>query len=98
VTSLNIRPDDTGLQSIKRTDRAASASPAPPSPSAPASAVHSEARQSLPAPPSGHRRERRKGERRKRNLPVLLDTRSQGDRRRDGADAETGSAGIDIYV
>lgn len=96
MTTLNIRPDDTGLQSIKRTAGAATASPAPLSPSAPSTAIHSEARQPLPA--IEQRRERRKGERRKRNLPVLLDTRSQRDRRRNGVDADTGPTGIDIYV
>jgi hypothetical protein len=98
VTSLNIRPDDTGLQSIKRTDSAASASPAPLSPSAPAAPVHGGGRQSQPAPAIERRRERRKGERRKRNLPVVLDTRSRGDRRRNGADADSGPTGVDIYV
>ncbi|MGA7802315.1 MAG: hypothetical protein WCC36_16070 [Gammaproteobacteria bacterium] len=98
MTSLNIRPDDMGLQSLKRADSPASAAPAPLSASRPAAAVHSEAQ--TPQPPVKQaRQERRKGERRKRNLPVLLDTRGQRDRRRTTDDgAEAGPAAIDVYA
>lgn len=106
MTSITIRPDDSGLQSLKKENttglanrelgavqaiaRIQSIAEQPPAPpQAPAAAVYT-------GP------ERRKGERRKGQQKVILDTRGNRERRRQpqaesGAGAEEIKVGIDVY-
>jgi hypothetical protein len=85
MTFINLIPDDLGIQRLKSenaqpgTTRAVT--PVEPYPSQQANQP-----QALPVPPPRKRRkprkgERRAGERRKRQEPVILDTRASQDRR-----------------
>lgn len=101
MTSINLRPDDLNIQSLKR-DNEAPATTRAVSPTAPSPRVHGSEEQVAPGqhppPPRVERRgDRRTGEdRRKRQIPVILDTRSKRERRRSG-DAEQ-PRGIDEIV
>lgn len=104
MTSINLRPDDSGIQSLKKentaspVERAVSAllpttrtqpvseyPPTPPQPQIPA----------YTGP------ERRRGERRKHQQAVILDTRDKRERRRNAPSATTDEdppkQGIDVY-
>lgn len=107
MTFINLIPDDLGVQRLKSenaqpgTTRAVT--PVDPYPSQQANQP-----QPLPLPPRRNRRkprkgERRAGERRKRQEPVILDTRASQDRR-ETADRREDEAEsrppprIDLYV
>lgn len=104
MTSINLRPDDSGIQSLKKentaspVERAVSAllpttrtpavseyPPTPPQPQIPA----------YTGP------ERRRGERRKNQQPVILDTRDKRERRRNTQDSAEPQPeeirGVDVY-
>lgn len=94
MTRLNIHPDDMGMRRLAR-----DATPTALERTAPAAPVRNEGRNPVPAPGKRQRHERRKGQRRKRNVSVLLDTRSQRDRRQNADNGTDSNApGIDIYV
>lgn len=106
MTSITIRPDDSGLQALKKDNASASANrelgavqaiariqsigeQPPTPPQAPATAIYT-------GP------ERRKGERRKGQKNVILDTRGNRERRRQTpsdatASGEETKVGIDVY-
>lgn len=106
MTSITIRPDDSGLQSLKKETITGPANREP-------GAVQAIARiQSIaeqpPAPPQAPATavytgpERRKGERRKGQQKVILDTRGNRERRRQPqpeavSGEEEVKIGIDVY-
>lgn len=106
MTSITIRPDDGGLQSLKKDNTTTPANREP-------GAVQAVARiQSIseepPTPPQAAPAaiytgpERRKGERRKGSQKVILDTRGNRERRRqpqaeDASDSAEIKIGIDVY-
>lgn len=105
MTSINLRPDDSGIQSLKKEnttsplERAVSAvlstsriqpvSEYPPTPP------------QNPATPVYTGPERRRGERRKSQQSVILDTRDKRERRRNAQPAaetqDEPKRGIDVY-
>jgi hypothetical protein len=106
VTFINLIPDDLGVQRLKSENTQPSAAravtPVDPYPSQQANQP-----QPLPVPPRRRRKprkgERRGGERRKRQEPVILDTRGSQDRReradRREDEAEAGPPPhLDLFV
>lgn len=106
MTSIHFRPDDGGLQALKKDnagDRPARAVSAP----AAAAGAHSVTDQAPSPRPDTHCSpayqgvERRKGERRKEQQHILLDTRGKRERRcqpqvqADGG--EEPKVGVDLY-
>lgn len=107
MTSINLRPDDNGIQSLKKEN--ATREPAREvSATAPAARTHT-LTEKTPLPPQMELPitpykgvERRKGERRKSEQSVILDTRIKRERRRQAQDAAptedgTPKIGIDVY-
>lgn len=106
MTSITIRPDDSGLQSLKLENATAPANRATEAVQAIAR-IQSISRQ-LPTEPQSPATavytgpERRKGERRQNKQRVILDTREHRERRRQpqpetGGDADEIKIGIDVY-
>lgn len=101
MTSINLRPDDLNIQSLKRDNEAPATirevNPTAASPRVRGSEEQAAPGRQPPAPRIDRRGDRRTGEdRRKRQIPVILDTRSKRERRRSG-DAEQ-PRGIDEIV
>ena len=106
MTSINIPKDDAASRIDTKAVAERNVKEAEPYPTVQPVKAHEEVTQ---APPSAPRKQtqRRKGERRKQNIPVLLDTRSGHDRRNaahnedvelEGDTPDTGRTGIDIYT
>lgn len=105
MTSITFRPDDSGLQSLKKDNAAAPAERALSAVQAIArirsiGAQGSAAQAPAATPYTGP--ERRKGERRQGQQRVILDTRVHRERRRQsppdtGSDAGEVKLGIDVY-
>lgn len=106
MTNIHFRPDDSGLQALKKdntTDRPVRAVSAP----AATTAIQSVTDQASATPSGAHPpatyqgAERRTGERRKGQQRILLDTRSQRERRRQPRDQpdtdDVPKVGIDQY-
>ncbi len=109
MTSINLRPDDSGIQSLKKENTTSQPTPAREvSALAPSARAHSVTEQP-PLPPQTQSQpavyqgvERRKGERRKGEKRVILDTRDKRERRRQVKDApdigdDVPKVGIDVY-
>ncbi|WJW75252.1 hypothetical protein QVG61_12290 [Thiohalobacter sp. IOR34] len=102
MSGINLRPDDLGLQSLKdqnqAPNKARAVSPAAPYPRVQPGGERPAAERS--AASERPRVERRKGgDRRKRNLPVILDTRTQRERRREPNDEQsTPVRGVDTFI
>ncbi len=103
MTSINLRPDDLNIQSLKR-DNEAPAATRPVSPGAPAPRVHGSGEQVAPGQPAPAPRVERRGDRRggvdrrQRQIPVILDTRSKRERRRSGDADSDQPRGVDEIV
>jgi hypothetical protein len=111
MTSIHFRPDDGGLQALKKDNAADQPTRAVSAPAATAS-THSVTEQPPSAqpgtlhPPVYQGVERRKGERRREQQRILLDTRSKRERRRQPQDQhqdqpDAGDApkvGVDLYT
>lgn len=105
MTSINLRPDDSGLQSLVKENRASPVERAvsallPTSRAQPVSDYPHTPPQIPPAPVyTGP--ERRRGERRKGQQQVILDTRDKRERRRAAPSADEVTdepkRGIDVY-
>jgi hypothetical protein len=105
MTSINLRPDDSGVQSLKKEntssplERAVSAL-SPVNRTQPVT-EYPETPPQNPAQPVYTGPERRRGERRKSTQPVILDTRDKRERRRNAQPAaqaeEEPRQGIDVY-
>lgn len=105
MTSINLRPDDSGIQSLKKENTASPVERAvsallPTSRTQPLSEYPPTPPQN-PAPPVYTGPERRRGERRKNQQPVILDTRDKRERRRNTQDSTEPQPeeirGIDVY-
>lgn len=105
MTSINFRPDDSGIQSLKKDNTSSAATREP---SAVTPYRRTQAILEYPAtppqaktPPVYSGPERRKGERRKSQERVILDTRDKRERRRQAqnpTDADNDlKIGIDEY-
>lgn len=105
MTSMNMPRDDAAIHIDTKTVRKRTVAPAQPYPATPPVQAEQDAAE---APPQTPRRppQRRQNERRKQNLPVLLDTRSGHDRRNILHNSEAGTedptthsspAGINVY-
>lgn len=106
MTSITVRPDDSGLQSLRRENCAAPAEQALSAAQAIArirAVGGQEQRADQPQAPAQYAGpERRQGERRQGQQRVILDTRSKRERRRqpppdDGGSADDVRLGIDVY-
>ena len=106
MTSITVRPDDGGIQSLKKENRTPTASREL-GPATPASRTQS-TQEYPPTPPQTQTRpaykgpDRRKGERRQfKKDRLILDTRDKRERRRQIQDAEdvedAPKIGIDVY-
>lgn len=105
MTSINIPRDDAATQ-IKSTPAEREVQPTAPYPKVQPVTAHEDVTQ---APPRQARKqaEQRARDRRKQNVPVILDTRSGHDRRNAAAqkdieieeeNASSGKTGVDIYT
>jgi len=84
MAGINFRPDDLGTRLLEK-DNSQPASTRAVDPAAPSPRPHAPEDQPAPeAPPPAYRgKDRRKGgDRRKKDVPVILDTRSKRERRR----------------
>lgn len=106
MTSITIRPDDSGLQSLRKENAAAPTEHASSAAQAIARirAVSGQTQSAVqtPAPEQYTGPERRKGERRQGQQRVILDTRTKRERRRqlppdDNGTADEVKRGIDVY-
>ena len=106
MSIINFRPDDSGVQTLKKENATSSANPALHSLSASVRIQPVDEQPHTPpqAPllPAYHGPERRKGgERRQGKQRVILDTRDNRERRREVQDArnaeDTPKRGIDVY-
>lgn len=102
--NTNYRPDDLGTRALERENSGPRETPAV-NATAAKPAIQGTAERAQPEQPligpQPRRRERRKGEdRRKRDIPVLLDTRSKRERRRNPEDEseEETIRGIDVFT
>lgn len=96
MVSIDMNPENIHVRSL---DSGREKARAPLAPSSPAAPVQNEGRNPQPALEKRQRRERRKGQRRQHNEPVLLDTRSQRDRRQNADnDTQANAPSVDIYV
>lgn len=108
MVNITFRPDDSGLQSLKKENTAPQSTREVTAP-APSARAHSVADQGqLPPQPQQTLQEykgveRRKGERRKGQQRIILDTRDNRERRRQQSTPEeeqeqtNGPVGIDLY-
>ncbi len=106
MSIINFRPDDSGVQSLKKENITSPSNPALYGLTATArlqpTSEHPHAPPQAPFLPNYTGPERRRGERRQAQQQVILDTRDKRERRRE-ADDQTGSAedsprvGIDVY-
>lgn len=104
MTSINLRPDDSGIQSLKKEN---TASPVERAVSALLPTSRAQPVSEYPPTPPQHQipvytgPERRRGERRKGQQPVILDTRDRRERRRNPQDSTEPQPeeirGIDVY-
>jgi hypothetical protein len=106
MTSVNMPRDDAALRIDPKAPRARNVNPLEPYPAAQPVQPHEEPT-TAPKKPAGRKpQQRRKGERRQKNQPVLLDTRSGGDRRKsaqqetasEDGQATTPAKHIDVYT
>ncbi len=85
MSGINFRPEDLGTRLLEK-DNEAPGTPRAVTPATSYPRVHSTEEQPAPEPPAGpayRGKDRRKGgDRRKKDVPVLLDTRSKRERRR----------------
>lgn len=108
MTSINLIPDDLGVQRLKSENAQPSTTravtPVAPYPTEQANQPHPRPPVPARARNEQRKRERRRGERRRKQDPILLDTRSSQDRRhiRDRRDDEEAKArpapSLDLYV
>ncbi len=108
MSIINLRPDDLNIQGLKATNNTPAAPRAvtavEPYPTVHPANVRGEATQ--PSPPVKTRDRRARKDRRRKDQPVLLDTRSPHDRRKQVVDpAEDSeeeslprSGGVDVYI
>lgn len=105
MTSINLRPDDSGTQSLKK-ENATSPAERPVSALQPTSRIqpiseYTPTPSQTPPAPVYTGPERRRGERRNAQQQVILDTRDKRERRRNAQPAaeetEEPKRGIDVY-
>ncbi len=98
MTSVDLPRDDAALKINAKAVAKRNVKPAEGYPVTPA--VKEEEQRHTPVPPVQARQRRREGERRQRDEPVLLDTRSGRDRRKQGeeGDGDTPAGHIDVYI
>ncbi len=97
MTSVNMPRDDAAININTKTVAKRDVKPTEPYPTTPPVKKHAERHEAVPAIQS--RQRRRQGERRQKDEPVLLDTRSGHDRRtRDEQDDDAPAGHIDVYI
>lgn len=109
MVNITFRPDDSGLQSLKKENTTPQTAREVTAPAAPARAHYVADQGQLPPQPQQTIEEykgveRRKGERRKGKQRIILDTRDNRERRRQQQTTEekdqqqpTSKVGIDVY-
>lgn len=94
MTFINLIPDDLGLQRLKSDNAqpgsARAVTPVDPYPTQQPGQAHPKPMVLRREEPEQRKRERRHGERRQQQLPVVLDTRTPHDRRGIGDRRDTG--------
>jgi hypothetical protein len=105
MTSVNMPRDDAAIRIDPKAPRTRNVNPLEPYPAAHPVQPHEEAT-TAPEHPKRKPQQRRQGDRRKKDDPVLLDTRSGGDRRKgapqenasENGQADTPAKHIDVYT
>lgn len=107
MTFINLIPDDLGIQRLKaenaKPGTANAVTPVDPYPTEQANQPHPRARQLRRSAREVRQGDRRRGERRQRQEPVLLDTRSHRERRRQSdrreqAAAQKPAPSVDLFA